>query len=80
MDSERTNLFNKYMWLGGVDTSQRQFTGFANDRDALEEADADEIRKMTATDFVGGSGQRFFDPLEQEHWVVDFEGIIKGYL
>ncbi|XXG98274.1 hypothetical protein Hte_004597 [Hypoxylon texense] len=80
MDAERTNLFNKYLWLGGIDTSQRQFTGFAGDRDALEEADADEIRKMTATDFVGGSGQRFYDPLEPEHWVVDFEAIVKGYL
>ncbi|KAI1775083.1 Argonaute siRNA chaperone complex subunit Arb1-domain-containing protein [Hypoxylon cercidicola] len=80
MDVERTNLFNKYMWLGGIDASQRQFTGFANDRDAMEEADADDIRKMTATDFVGGSGKRFYDPLEQEHWAVDFNGIAKGFL
>lgn len=79
-DNEHTTMFNKYMWLGGIDTSQRQFTGFASDRDALEEADADEIRKMTATDFVGGSGKRFYDPLEEEYWVVDFEGITKAFL
>ncbi|KAI0161047.1 Argonaute complex, subunit Arb1 [Hypoxylon sp. FL1284] len=82
MDSERTLLFNKYMWLGGIDTGPRQFTGFAGDRAALEGADADEIRQMTATDFVGGSGKRFYDPMdpEREHWIVDFEGIVKGFL
>ncbi|KAI1416883.1 Argonaute siRNA chaperone complex subunit Arb1-domain-containing protein [Hypoxylon sp. FL1857] len=80
MDTERTMLFNKYLWLGGIDASPRQFTGFAADREALAEADAGEIRQMTATDFVGGSGCRFFDPLEPEHWFVDFEGIVKGFL
>ncbi|KAI2470965.1 Argonaute siRNA chaperone complex subunit Arb1-domain-containing protein [Annulohypoxylon bovei var. microspora] len=80
MGSERTMLFNKYLWLGGIDASQRQFTGFAEDREALAEADADEIRQMTATDFVGGSGSRFYESSESEHWFVDFEGIVKGFL
>ncbi|KAI1759703.1 Argonaute siRNA chaperone complex subunit Arb1-domain-containing protein [Hypoxylon sp. FL1150] len=80
MDIDRTNLFNKYLWLGGIDSSQRHFTGFTADRDALEEADADEIRKLTATDFVGGSGSKFYDPAEKEHWIVDFEGIAKAFL
>lgn len=80
MDSERLMLFNKYLWLGGIDSSPRQFTGFAEDREALAEADADEIRQMTATDFIGGSGTRFYDPLEPEHWFVDFEGIVKCFL
>ncbi|KAI1660922.1 Argonaute siRNA chaperone complex subunit Arb1-domain-containing protein [Daldinia decipiens] len=80
MDSERLMLFNKYLWLGGIDSSPRQFTGFAEDRDALAEAEADEIRQMTATDFVGGSGIRFYDPLKPEHWFVDFEGIVKCFL
>ncbi|KAI0097420.1 Argonaute siRNA chaperone complex subunit Arb1-domain-containing protein [Hypoxylon sp. NC0597] len=80
MDSERTTMFNKYLWLGGIDASPRQFTGFADDQEALAEADAGEVRQMTATDFVGGSGSRFYDPLEPEHWFVDFEGIVKGFL
>ncbi|OTA94325.1 hypothetical protein M434DRAFT_10864 [Hypoxylon sp. CO27-5] len=80
MDPERTTMFNKYLWLGGIDASPRQFTGFADDREALDEADAGEIRRMTATDFVGGSGFRFYDPVEPEHWFVDFEGIAKGFL
>ncbi|OTB12697.1 hypothetical protein K445DRAFT_320837 [Daldinia sp. EC12] len=80
MNSERAMLFNKYLWLGGIDTSPRQFTGFAEDREALEGKDPDEIRQMTATDFVGGSGPRFYNPLEPEHWFVDFEGIVKCFL
>ncbi|KAI0831016.1 Argonaute siRNA chaperone complex subunit Arb1-domain-containing protein [Hypoxylon sp. FL0890] len=80
MDTERTTMFNKYLWLGGIDASQRQFTGFAEDREALAEADTGEVRQMTATDFIGGSGSRFYDPLEPDHWFVDFEGIVRGFL
>ncbi|KAI1134434.1 Argonaute siRNA chaperone complex subunit Arb1-domain-containing protein [Hypoxylon sp. FL0543] len=80
MDTERTMMFNKYLWLGGIDASQRQFTGFAEDREALAEADAGEIRQMTATDFIGGSSSRFYDPLDPDHWFVDFEGIVRGFL
>ncbi|KAI1470328.1 Argonaute siRNA chaperone complex subunit Arb1-domain-containing protein [Daldinia caldariorum] len=80
MSSERTMLFNKYLWLGGVDSSPRQFTGFAEDREAMEGKDPDEVRQMTATDFVGGSGPRFYNPLEPDDWFVDFEGIVKCFL
>ncbi|KAI1386640.1 Argonaute siRNA chaperone complex subunit Arb1-domain-containing protein [Hypoxylon trugodes] len=80
MDSERSMVFNKYLWLGGIDSSPRQFTGFADDREALEGADKDEIRQMTATDFVGNSGTRFYDPAQADHWFIDFEGIVKGFL
>ncbi|KAH9908424.1 Argonaute siRNA chaperone complex subunit Arb1-domain-containing protein [Xylariomycetidae sp. FL2044] len=80
MDSERTNMFDKYLFLGGVDTSTRQFTGMANDQEAMEEATADQIRTMTATDYVGGSGSRFYDPGAPEDWTVDFEGVVKGYM
>ncbi|KAH9993659.1 Argonaute siRNA chaperone complex subunit Arb1-domain-containing protein [Xylariaceae sp. FL0662B] len=80
LDTERTNMFNKYLFMGGIDSSRRQFTGFANDTDALAEADADEIRRMTAIDYVGGAGLRFYDPLYSDHWEVDFTSIVKGFL
>ncbi|KAI2602220.1 Argonaute complex, subunit Arb1 [Hypoxylon sp. NC1633] len=80
MDNERTKIFNKYLGLGGIDTSPRQFTGFAEDRDALADADAEQIRRLTATDFIGGSGSRYYDPAKPDHWFVDFEGIVKGFL
>lgn len=79
LDPLRTNMFNKYLFLGGIDASQRQFTGLSQDRGAMAEADAEEIRKMTAIDFVGGSGSRFYDN-NSEDWEVDFEAIVKGFL
>ncbi|KAI2635152.1 hypothetical protein GGS21DRAFT_96403 [Xylaria nigripes] len=80
LDVERTNMFNKYLFLGGIDSSTRQFTGMANDKEAMAEADREQIRSMTAIDFVGGSGGRFFDYSESENWEVDFEAVAKGYL
>ncbi|KAI0150355.1 Argonaute siRNA chaperone complex subunit Arb1-domain-containing protein [Xylariaceae sp. FL1272] len=79
IDSERSNLFNKYLFLGGIDTSQRQFGGIAHDQDALAEADGEQIRAMTAIDNIGGGG-RFYPGPESEDWEVDFEAVVKGFL
>ncbi|KAI0408977.1 hypothetical protein F4802DRAFT_616747 [Xylaria palmicola] len=79
MDSQRKAMFDKYLFLGGIDASPRQFTGVTGDRDAMEEADAEEIRTMTAVDFVGGSGGRFYDNSKSQEWEVDFEAIAKGF-
>ncbi|KAI1306918.1 Argonaute siRNA chaperone complex subunit Arb1-domain-containing protein [Xylaria venustula] len=80
LDSERTTMFNKYLFLGGVDSSARQFTGMAGDKDEMAAADSEQIRTMTAVDFVGGSGSRFYDVGDTENWEVDFEAIVKGFL
>ncbi|KAI0597489.1 Argonaute siRNA chaperone complex subunit Arb1-domain-containing protein [Biscogniauxia sp. FL1348] len=80
LDSERCIMFNKYLFLGGIDSSPRQFTGMAEDVDSLADADAAEVRRMTAIDFVGGAGNRFYDPANAEDWEVDFEAIVKGFL
>ncbi|KAI0017187.1 Argonaute siRNA chaperone complex subunit Arb1-domain-containing protein [Xylariomycetidae sp. FL0641] len=80
LDMEQMQMFSKYLFLGGIDDKPRQFTGVALDQDTINEADKDEIRQMTATDFVGGAGMRFYDPSDKENWVVDFEGIVKGFL
>ncbi|KAI1347366.1 Argonaute siRNA chaperone complex subunit Arb1-domain-containing protein [Xylaria sp. FL0043] len=80
LDSQRTTMFDKYLFLGGIDSSQRQFTGMATDRDAMAEADTEQIRTMTAVDFVGGRGSRFYDAGSAESWEVDFAAIVKGYL
>ncbi|KAK5628434.1 hypothetical protein RRF57_004149 [Xylaria bambusicola] len=80
LDSQRVVMFNKYLFLGGIDTSPRQFTGMALDREAMAEADNEQIRTMTAVDFVGGRGNRFYDPSRSEDWEVDFEAVVKGYL
>ncbi|KAI1755271.1 hypothetical protein F4782DRAFT_442631 [Xylaria castorea] len=79
LDSQRSAMFNKYLFLGGIDTSQRQFTGMASDRDAIAEADTEQVRTMTAVDFVGGAGTRFYGG-KSEDWKVDFEAVVKGFL
>ncbi|KAI1330955.1 Argonaute complex, subunit Arb1 [Xylariaceae sp. FL0255] len=81
MTPQRTDIFNKFLFLGGIDSSARQFSGSATDKEALAAADADEIRQMTAVDFVGGSGIRFFDgSTDGKDWEVDFAAVVKGFL
>ncbi|KAI1267113.1 Argonaute siRNA chaperone complex subunit Arb1-domain-containing protein [Xylariaceae sp. FL1019] len=80
LDSDRSNLFNKYLFLGGVDTSQRQFGGVAQDKDTLEEADSEMIRTLTAIDSIGGGDLRYYPGPESEDWEVDFEAVVKGFL
>ncbi|KAK8079448.1 hypothetical protein PG997_007266 [Apiospora hydei] len=80
MTERNAHIFNKYLFFGGIDSSQRQFGGM--DMDAIREASTDEIRLMTATDVVQNSeiGPKFYDPRDAEGWVVDFEGVVKGFL
>ncbi|KAI1170645.1 hypothetical protein F4777DRAFT_103427 [Nemania sp. FL0916] len=80
LNSQRMVMFRKYLFLGGIDSSQRQFTGMTGDIDAMAEADTDQIRTMTAVDFVGSDGSRFYDRNHPEDWEVDFEAVAKGFL
>ncbi|RYP72968.1 hypothetical protein DL769_004317 [Monosporascus sp. CRB-8-3] len=80
LDQEQTQIFNKYLFMGGIDSQPRQFTGMAMDTEALAEADKDQVRTMTAVDFIGGAGSRFYEFGEDEHWEIDFEGVVKGFL
>ncbi|ROW04456.1 hypothetical protein VMCG_04956 [Cytospora schulzeri] len=86
MTSDRLNVFSKYLALGGIDTSQRQFTGTAKHVKDMEESgtyDADDIRMMTSNEILDrgceGTG-KFFNPYYPEHWDVDFAGVVAGYL
>lgn len=78
--------FNEYLFLGGVDTTQRQFTGGPTG-DELDNMTPDEIRIATAMDAVhrsrGGNckfyaGEDVNDPASG--WVVDFAGVAAGFL
>ncbi|KAI1133702.1 hypothetical protein F5Y10DRAFT_260023 [Nemania abortiva] len=80
LNSQRADMFNKYLFLGGIDSSQRQFTGMATDRDAIAEADTDQIRTMTAVDFISGNSRRFYNATHSDDWDVDFEAVVKGFL
>ncbi|KAK8091294.1 argonaute siRNA chaperone complex subunit Arb1 [Apiospora phragmitis] len=74
------NIFDKYLFFGGIESSQRQFGGM--DMDAIRESTTEEIRQMTATETVQNSevGPKFYNPQYSEGWVVDFEGVVKGFL
>ncbi|KAL2164823.1 hypothetical protein VTH06DRAFT_119 [Thermothelomyces fergusii] len=85
-NSDREYLFSRYLLLGGIDASIRQFqsTRTIGD-DILEDATKNSIREMTADDVIqrGGDGNRnsrFYNPNYPEHWDVDFTGVAAGFV
>jgi hypothetical protein len=66
--------------LGGVEATTKAFTG-GLDKEILENSTAAEIAAIQATDYVrkGPSlNSRFYNG--SNDWVVDFEGVAKGFL
>jgi len=82
LDSIRGNIFSKYLILGGIEATNKAFTGGALDKETFATATAEEIAAVQATDFVrtGSKNTKYYDPTEEEKWIVDFEGIAKGFL
>ncbi|KAL2153536.1 hypothetical protein VTH82DRAFT_4691 [Thermothelomyces myriococcoides] len=86
LSSDREYLFSRYLLLGGIDASVRQFqsTRTIGD-DILDDATKNSIREMTADDVIqrGGGGSRnsrFYNPNYPEHWDVDFTGVAAGFV
>ncbi|KAK4125660.1 hypothetical protein N657DRAFT_591356 [Parathielavia appendiculata] len=83
---QRDTLFSRYLVLGGIDTTVRQFQGTRTiTDDVLEDASKGEVREMTADDVIqrGGDGNynpRFYNPNYPEHWDVDFTGVAAGFV
>lgn len=68
--------------LGGVESSStKQFTG-GLDEETLENSTVDEIAAIQATDHIrtGAKNAKYYDPTDADKWVVDFEGVAKGFL
>jgi len=86
MNSEQDKFFSRYLLLGGVDATQRQFQGTTKmGKDELAGLSKAEVRDIAASDVIqrGGEGKhdtRFFNPDYSEHWDVDFAGVVAGYL
>lgn len=84
MDCRREHLFSRYLALGGVDATVRQFQSTRNLTDEdLEGATKAVVREITADDVIQrGSSQnsRFYNPNYPEHWDVDFTGVVSGFL
>ena len=81
LDSTRANILTKYFMLGGIESTKKAFTG-GLDKETLESATAEEIAAIQATDMVGTGSKnaKYYDPNDSENWVVDFEGVAKGFL
>jgi Argonaute siRNA chaperone (ARC) complex subunit Arb1 len=80
LDSTKANVFNKYLILGGIESTNKAFTGGALDAETLQSATAEEIAAIQATDFIRPGSKKYYDPTESDKWVVDWEGVAKGFL
>ena len=81
---DRDNLFSRYLYLGGIDSTTRQFQGSrAIGDDILEDATKSAVREMTADDVIyrgRDANSRFYNPSYPEHWDVDFTGVAAGFV
>ena len=73
-DSERKDLFDKYMSYGGVNSDNKMFSG-GLDINATENKTTKEIAAINATNYVGDDKDG-----EDSAYVVDFDGCLKGFL
>lgn len=79
LDSIRSNILTKYFALGGIEAGTKTFNG-GLDKETLENSTAAEIAAYQATDFVRSSNAKYYDPSDAENWVVDWEGVARGFL
>lgn len=84
MNSEQNYLFSRYLLLGGVDANARQFQGTSKlGNEDLEGRTKAEVRDISADDVIqrgAKTDSRFYNPSYPEHWVVDFTGVVAGFL
>lgn len=69
MNSERRDVFLKYLSYGGIKVSPKMFGG--NDQKDLQKLDSEEIVTATAITNI---------PEDRAGWDVDFETVAKGFL
>ncbi|KZL84123.1 argonaute sirna chaperone complex subunit arb1 [Colletotrichum incanum] len=72
--------FNKYLFLGGIDSTPRMFGGNV-DAD-FQDMTPEEKRNAMAIDTVHmtGGGSRFYNDNDPDGWDVDFAGVAAGFL
>ncbi|KAI1918794.1 hypothetical protein LOZ65_004708 [Ophidiomyces ophidiicola] len=69
MNSERRDIFVKYLSFGGVKVGPKMFEG--NDQKDLQRLDSEQIITATAETNI---------PEDRANWEVDFEMVVKGFL
>jgi hypothetical protein len=77
-DSERKDVFDKYLTLGGIDTGPKMFGG-GLDPDTLAERDAGQISDLAAIDSVGRD-KHDASTGASDMWTVDFVAVTKCFL
>lgn len=79
LDSTRSNILTKFFMLGGVEATAKAFTG-GLDKETVENSTAAEIAALRASDFIrtDAPGDKYYDGSDK--WVIDFEGVVKGFL
>ncbi|KAK0715182.1 Argonaute complex, subunit Arb1 [Lasiosphaeris hirsuta] len=84
MTNIQDDLFSRYLYLGGVDSTQRQFQGTRNmKKEEMGGLSQGEVRDIIADDVIqrgASNNPRFYNPTCPEHWEVDFVGVVAGFL
>jgi hypothetical protein len=84
LDALRSSILDTYLNFAGVNTSAKTFNGGALDKNTIDEYNASEIADIQAVDMVNsalaGQSRKFYSTQNAQHWVVDFEGVTKGFL
>lgn len=75
--AQKSDIWTKFIKFGGIETGPRTFTGRLSKED-MEDKTVAEISQLTATDFTR-EDQYELETTESK-WVVDFEGVAKGFL
>lgn len=80
LQGELIRYFNEYLFLGGIDASQRSFQGV--DPKEYAAASAEEKQQLANAYGVLGTGEnpKFYSPTTGEHWSIDFSAVVAGYL
>jgi hypothetical protein len=76
MNSEISDYFDHYLILGGVNSGKKMFSGGVDFAKGCE-LDSEQIATLRATDYVHEDKN---DIGRDSSWVVDWEGIAKGFL
>lgn len=72
--------FDEYLFLGGIDASQRAFQGV--DPKEYAAATTEEKQQLSNVYSIHGSSDnpKYYTPSKPEHWSVDFSAVVAGYL
>lgn len=80
LQDDLIRYFDEYLFLGGIDASQRAFQGV--DPEEYAAASAEEKQQLSNVYGIHGSGDnpKYYSPSKPEHWSVNFSAVVAGYL